>query len=66
MREGDRDSRSRFTIQGRGALPPDPDEPAAVRVTGCRSEQPSPARATPPPSVMTATPATATLGFGDR
>ena len=63
---GDRDTRSSFTVQGRGALPLGPDEPAAVRVTDCHSEQPSPARATPPTSVMTATPATATLGFGDR
>ena len=63
---GDRDARSSFTVQGRGALPLGPDEPAAVQVTGCRSEQPSPAHATPPTSVITATSATTMLSFGDR
>jgi large exoprotein involved in heme utilization and adhesion len=63
---GDPDSRSRFTVQGRGALPPGPDEPATTPATGCRAEPLALARATSPTSVMTATPATATSGFGDR
>jgi large exoprotein involved in heme utilization and adhesion len=63
---GDRDTRSRFTVQGRGALPLGPDEPATTPATGCRSEPLALARATSPAPVMTATPATATSGFGDR
>jgi filamentous hemagglutinin family protein len=63
---GDPDSRSRFTVQGRGALPPGPDEPATTPATGCRSEPLALAHATPPASVITATPTTITSGFGDR
>lgn len=63
---GDRDTRSRFTVHGRGALPPEPDQPGTVRVTSCPSESPTPVGATSLPSLTTDMPATATLGFGDR
>jgi filamentous hemagglutinin family protein len=63
---GDLEDRSRFTVQGRGSLPPGPDEPATTPATGCRSEPLALARATPPASVITATLTTVTSGFGDR
>jgi large exoprotein involved in heme utilization and adhesion len=63
---GDPDDRSRFTVQGRGALPPGPDEPATAPATGCRSEPLALARAASPASAPVATPATATSGFGER
>lgn len=63
---GDSDSRSSFTVQGQGGLPPGPDEPATTPATGCRSEPLALTRAAPPASAPAATPATATSGFGDR
>lgn len=60
---GDRDTRSSFTVQGRGALPPGPDAPATTSATGCA---PLALASAAPPSVMTDTPATTMLGFGDR
>jgi large exoprotein involved in heme utilization and adhesion len=63
---GDPDSRSRFTVQGRGALPPGPDEPATTPAIGCRSEPLALAHATPPASVITATSTTVMSGFGDQ
>ncbi|CDH45160.1 two-partner secretion domain-containing protein [Candidatus Contendibacter odensensis] len=54
--EGDLDARSRFIVQGRGALPLAPDEPAAARVSSCRSEFPTLASTTPPALLATVTP----------
>jgi large exoprotein involved in heme utilization and adhesion len=63
---GDPDERSRFTVQGRGALPPEPDQPATARVTDCRSEPPTLVQATSLAPIMNDTSATPTPAFGDR
>jgi filamentous hemagglutinin family protein len=55
--------RSRFIIQGRGALPLTPDEPLPVTVSRCDSGIVREVRPTPRPSE---TAIAASLGFGDR
>jgi hypothetical protein len=47
-------------VQGRGGLPPAPDEPAAARVSRCRSEFPL-TRATTPSQLAATAP-----NFGDQ
>ena len=62
--EGDRDTRSRFTVQGRGALPPSPDEPVTAAVGGCHPERPT--AATPSARPPADLPGHPVPGFGDR
>lgn len=61
----DPEERSRFTIQGRGGLPPSPDEPATTRASNCRSESPPGVSTSPAPKPTTRIVALMT-GFGDR
>jgi large exoprotein involved in heme utilization and adhesion len=60
----DPEDRSSFTVQGRGALPLGPDEPATTSATGCAPL--ALASIAPPASTPAATPATAISGFGDQ
>ncbi len=62
--EGDRDSRSRFTIQGRGALPPDPD--AALPAPGARCELPPATMESSGAGSSRSVAIAQSSGFGDR
>jgi len=61
----DPDTRSRLTVQGRGGLPPDPDQPATTRATGCSAESPTLINTAPLAAASMTQPSSATANFGD-
>ena len=62
----DPDSRSRFTVQGRDGLPPDPDDPATARLNACHAEPVTLASADPLAATPTPPIAIAPSSFGDH
>lgn len=58
---GDPKDRSRFVVQGRGSLPPDPGDALTIQAGRC-SAAPDASRRTAPPEPLQ----TAMTGFGDR
>ena len=61
----DPDSRSRLTVQGRGGWPPDPDQPATTRATGCSAKSPTLINTAPLAVAPITQSSAATANFGD-
>ncbi len=62
----DPESRSRFTVQGRGGLPPGPDDPATAHLGDYHAEPVALASAAPPATTPTPPIAIVPLNFGDH